>query len=74
MILGFFNLNCSPSPPSTLPQMREMIRSAENLIRQRSRAAEVNWSSDKCQQSATGEDSLFVTTSHPMNSPQNLII
>ncbi|XP_076454432.1 mediator of RNA polymerase II transcription subunit 12-like protein [Babylonia areolata] len=52
-------LPCRPSSLPMLPsqqnqQTRAQIRVAENLIRHRSRAAEVNWSSDKCQQSQTG--------------------
>lgn len=53
-------LPCNPSSLPMLPspqnqQIRAQIRVSENLIRQRGRAAEVNWSSDKCQQSQTGE-------------------
>nr|KAG5692294.1 hypothetical protein BaRGS_009504 [Batillaria attramentaria] len=55
-------LDILPCAPSSLPMLpgsqnqliRSQIRAAENLIKQRGRAAEVNWSSDKCQQSATG--------------------
>ncbi|XP_070173165.1 mediator of RNA polymerase II transcription subunit 12-like protein isoform X2 [Littorina saxatilis] len=56
-------LPCGPSSLPMLPsdqnaQVRAQIRVSENLIRQRGRAAEVNWSSDKCQQSQTG----FITS------------
>ncbi|KAL8595941.1 hypothetical protein ACOMHN_018253 [Nucella lapillus] len=52
-------LPCRPAslpmlPSQQNPQTRAQIRVAENLIRRRSRASEVNWSSDKCQQSQTG--------------------
>ncbi|XP_052783955.1 mediator of RNA polymerase II transcription subunit 12-like protein isoform X1 [Mya arenaria] len=51
-----------PCAPSCLPmpqaeqnqQVRGQIRAMEHQIRLRSRAAEVRWSSDKCQQSTTG--------------------
>ncbi|XP_060562886.1 mediator of RNA polymerase II transcription subunit 12-like protein [Ruditapes philippinarum] len=47
--------SCLPMPPSEQNnQIRSQIRNMEQQIRLRSRAAEVRWSSDKCQQSTTG--------------------
>jgi hypothetical protein len=40
-------------------QIRNQLNVAQSMIFQRSRAAEVNWSSDKCQQSQTGLCSFF---------------
>ncbi|XP_062609383.1 mediator of RNA polymerase II transcription subunit 12-like protein isoform X4 [Saccostrea cucullata] len=55
-------LDLLPCAPSSLPmpqgpqnmQIRAQIRMLENQIRQRGRAAELRWSSDKCQQSTKG--------------------
>ncbi|KAI8498739.1 Mediator of RNA polymerase II transcription subunit 12-like protein, partial [Branchiostoma belcheri] len=57
-------LDILPCAPSSLPlpsglasaanQIRSNIRAREDEIRQRGQAAEVKWSSDKCQQSRTG--------------------
>ncbi|XP_056005371.1 mediator of RNA polymerase II transcription subunit 12-like protein isoform X2 [Ostrea edulis] len=55
-------LDILPCAPSSLPmpqgpqnmQIRTQIRSSENHVRQRGRAAELRWSSDKCQQSTKG--------------------
>ncbi|XP_041350095.1 mediator of RNA polymerase II transcription subunit 12-like protein isoform X2 [Gigantopelta aegis] len=53
------HLMCAPSslpmvPSSQNQQIRSQIRSAEHQIKFRGRCAEVRWSSDKCQESATG--------------------
>ncbi|XP_034328936.1 mediator of RNA polymerase II transcription subunit 12-like protein isoform X5 [Magallana gigas] len=55
-------LDLLPCAPSSLPmpqgpqnmQIRAQIRMAENQVRQRGRAVELRWSSDKCQQSTKG--------------------
>nr|XP_022287518.1 mediator of RNA polymerase II transcription subunit 12-like protein isoform X2 [Crassostrea virginica] len=55
-------LDLLPCAPSSLPmpqgpqnmQIRAQIRTVENQIRQRGRAVELRWSSDKCQQSTKG--------------------
>lgn len=57
-------LDILPFPPSSLPiaggpsvqnhQIRGTLRNMENQIKVRSRAVELRWSSDKCQESDTG--------------------
>ncbi|XP_069105326.1 mediator of RNA polymerase II transcription subunit 12-like protein isoform X3 [Argopecten irradians] len=52
-------LPCAPSslpmpPGPENPQIRAQIRAVENQLKMRGRAAEVRWSSDKCQQSTRG--------------------
>ncbi|XP_013408893.1 mediator of RNA polymerase II transcription subunit 12-like protein [Lingula anatina] len=55
-------LDLLPCAPSSLPmppgpnnaELRALIRSAEHQIKLRGQAAEVRWSSDKCQQSTIG--------------------
>ncbi|KAK6194758.1 hypothetical protein SNE40_000324 [Patella caerulea] len=53
-------LPCAPSslpmlPGPQNPQFRAQIRLCEQQVKQRGRMAETRWSSDKCQQSATGK-------------------
>lgn len=56
-------LDMLPCPPSGLPmpqnsqnsQIRAQLKMSEQQIRLRGRAAEMKWSSDKCQQSTKGK-------------------
>ncbi|XP_038050746.1 mediator of RNA polymerase II transcription subunit 12-like protein isoform X3 [Patiria miniata] len=70
-------LDILPCAPSSLPlpgqpsiqnhHIRASIRNAEHQIKMRSRAAEVRWSSDKCQESTT--DSKMAALCYHGNNP-----